>query len=280
MRITGRIFIGLGAGALCGIFFGDLCRVLEPAGIAFIKLMQMAVIPYVVVSVVAGIGGLDGGEARMVARKGGLLMLCLWLVGIALFFSMQFAFPPRVTATFYSAAEVVKPEQVDLIATFIPSNPFKALSDGMLPAIVLFSIFLGAALIGARGNKPLIEILHIVSAALSRIMEFVMAVVPYGIFIISAYAVGTLSPDTLFQLQFFCESYIALSVILTLVALPLFVSVCTGFRCRDILAASSGALVLAFSAQNVFISLPLIERGVRELFTKNGDGDGKAETYA
>ncbi|MEI6632571.1 MAG: cation:dicarboxylase symporter family transporter [Chlamydiota bacterium] len=279
MRRTGRIFAGLGAGILCGLFFGDLCRVLEPAGVAFVKLMQMAVIPYVVVSVVAGIGGLDRGEARTVARKGGLLMLGLWLIGIVLFFSMQFAFPPRVTASFYSASEVAKPEQIDLIATFIPSNPFKALSDGMLPAIVLFSIFLGAALIGARGNKPLIEILHIVSAALSRIMVFVMAVVPYGIFIVSAYAVGTLSPDTLFKLQFFCESYIALSVILALVALPLLVSIHTGFRYRDILAASSGALVLAFSAQNVFISLPLIERGVRDLFGKNGDGDGKAGTY-
>lgn len=280
MRVTGRIFVGLTAGSLCGVFFGDLCRVLEPLADAFIKLMQMAVIPYVVVSIVVGIGGLDVGESRIVARKGGTVMLALWVIGILLFFSMQYAFPPRATGAFYSAGEVERPEQADLLDTFIPANPFKALAEGILPSIVFFSIFIGAALIGARGKGPLIEVLRIMSTALSRVMDFVLAAVPYGIFVVSAHAAGTLSTETLFQLQFFCESYIALSVVLAVVALPLFVSACTGFRYRDILIASSGAMVLAFTAQKAFIALPLIERGVRELFGKGGDGDRKAGTYA
>ena len=280
MRRKNWIFVGLGAGVFCGLFFGDLCRVLEPLSDAFIKLMQMAVIPYVMVSIVAGIGGLDGGEARTVARKGGLLMLCLWLAGILIFFSMQYAFPPRPTGAFYSAGEVEKPASAGILDTFIPANPFKSLAEGVLPAIVLFSIFLGAALIGARGKESLIGILRVVSETLSRVMDFVMETVPYGIFVVSAHAAGTLSPDALFQLQFFCESYIVLSVVLAVVVLPLFVSACTGFRLREVLSASSGAVVLAFSAQNSFIALPLIERGVRELFAGRGDGGGKTGAYA
>jgi Na+/H+-dicarboxylate symporter len=280
MRTTGRIFTGLVAGILCGIFFGDLCVVFEPFASAFIKLMQMAVIPYVVVSIVAGIGGLDGNEAGVVARKGGLLMLCLWLVGILLFFSMQFAFPPCVTASFYSAPGIARPEAVNFVDTLIPANPFRALADGTLPAIVLFSILLGVALIGTAERSQFIGMLRIVSAALTRIMTFVMALVPYGIFVISAYAAGTLSPGMLFKLQFFCESYIALSVVLALVVLPVFVSAFTGFRFRDVLAASSAPLVLAFSAQNTFIALPLIERGVRDLFGREGERGGKVATYA
>ena len=280
MQITKRIFVGLFAGFLCGIFFGDLCRVLQPAAAAFVKLMQMAVIPYVVVSIIAGIGALEAGEARAVARRGGALMAFLWLAGILIFFSMQFAFPPRTTGAFYSAAVVQRPEAADILGTFIPANPFKALADGVLPAIVLFSVFFGAALIGAGGKRRLIEIFSVGSDALSRVTDFIMALVPYGIFVISAYASGTLSPDALFQLQFFCESYIALSVVLGLVVLPLFLSAVTGFRYREILAASAGAVLLAFSAQKVFVALPLIERGVRGLFGgREGEG-GKPGAYA
>ncbi|MCX6356976.1 MAG: cation:dicarboxylase symporter family transporter, partial [Candidatus Aureabacteria bacterium] len=249
LRRTAQSFAALALGILCGLFFGDMCRVLEPAGIAFIKLMQMAVIPYVVVSIVGGIGGLAGIEAGAVARKGGVVLLSLWLLGIVLFFSMQYAFPEKLTASFYGAGEVTQPERINLIDTFIPANPFKALSEGMLPAIVLFSICLGAALIGVGEKGVLIQILAILSGALSGIMGFLMRVVPFGIFFVAAYAAGTLSLDTLYHLQFFVESYLVLNLILTFVVLPLVAAMATGLRYRDILYACGGALVLAFSAQ-------------------------------
>lgn len=280
MRKTVQIFMGLAAGVLCGLFFGDMCRVLEPLGTAFIKLMQMAVIPYVVVSLIGSIGDLNKSEAEKVARKGGALLVSLWILGIAIFFSMQYAFPPRTGASFYSAGEVTRPEPVNLIDTFIPANPFKALADGILPAIVLFSVFLGVALIGAKEKKPLLDILGILSAGLSRIMGFIMAIVPYGVFAVTACAVGTLSFETLYLLQFFCESYVALNLILTFAVLPLILSLFTGFRYRDILYACSGALALSFSAQKTFIALPLIERGVRELFARDKAAEAKAGTYA
>lgn len=280
MRKTMQILIGLAAGVLCGLFFGDVCRVLEPVGTAFIKLMQMAVIPYVVVSLIGSIGDLKKSEAKTVARKGGVLLASLWVLGIVIFFSMQYAFPPRVGASFYSAGEVTRPEPFNLIDTFIPANPFRALADGILPAIVLFSVFLGAALIGAEEKKPLLDVLDILSASLSRIMGFIMAIVPYGVFAVTAHAVGTLSFETLYLLQFFCESYIVLNLVLTFAVLPLILSLFTGFRYREILSACSGALVLSFSAQKTFIALPLIERGVRELFARDRDGEAKAGTYA
>ncbi|MCX6340535.1 MAG: cation:dicarboxylase symporter family transporter [Candidatus Aureabacteria bacterium] len=280
MRKTVQILAGLAAGVLCGLFFGDMCRVLEPVGTAFIKLMQMAVIPYVVVSLIGSIGDLNKSEAKKVARKGGLLLVSLWILGIVIFFSMQFAFPPRMSASFYSAGEVTRPEPVNLVDTFIPANPFRALADGILPAIVLFSVFLGVALIGAKEKKPLLDILGILTASLSRIMGFIMAIVPYGVFAVTAHAVGTLSFETLYLLQFFCESYLVLNLVLIFAVLPLFLSLFTGFRYRDIIYACGGALVLSFSAQKTFIALPLIERGVRELFAKDQAGEAKAGTYA
>jgi ABC-type amino acid transport substrate-binding protein len=66
--------------------------------------------------------------------------------------------------------------------------------------------------------------------------------------------------------------------------MPLLVTCFTSFRYRDILAASSRAMLLAFSTGTEFITLPLITDGVEKLFsgrarepdTGNGSDTGRA----
>ncbi|MDD5556579.1 MAG: cation:dicarboxylase symporter family transporter [bacterium] len=277
---TTRSLAALAAGILTGLFLGDLCAVLEPFSTAFIRLMQMAVIPYVVVSVVGGIGGLHRGEAGAVARRGTAVLLALWCAGIVLFLAMQFAFPPRPASSLFSAGEVAAAEEVSLVDTFIPANPFRALADGVLPAIVLFSIFLGAALIGSGNKEALLAVLGVLSDALSRVMGFLMRIAPFGIFAVTAHAAGTLSLETLSHLQFYCAATIVLDLLLTFVALPLAVAAATGFRYRDVLSSCGGALVLSFAAQKTFIALPLIEKGVRGLFERGGMPERRTGAYA
>ncbi|MBW2404967.1 MAG: cation:dicarboxylase symporter family transporter, partial [Deltaproteobacteria bacterium] len=48
--LSAQVFIALGLGLVAGIFFGELMTVLEPIGDIFIGLLQMAVWPYIVVS--------------------------------------------------------------------------------------------------------------------------------------------------------------------------------------------------------------------------------------
>ena len=50
LSLSAWIFIGLGLGVLFGLFFGELCRPLNFVGKAFIKLLQMGVLPYMVVT--------------------------------------------------------------------------------------------------------------------------------------------------------------------------------------------------------------------------------------
>lgn len=52
--LSTSILIGLVSGIATGIFFGELCAPLQVVGDGFIKLLQMTILPYIVVSLILG----------------------------------------------------------------------------------------------------------------------------------------------------------------------------------------------------------------------------------
>jgi Na+/H+-dicarboxylate symporter len=56
LSLASRILIGLGLGVLTGLFWGELMSPLQIVSRAYLRLMQMTVIPYVAVSLIAGLG--------------------------------------------------------------------------------------------------------------------------------------------------------------------------------------------------------------------------------
>ena len=72
--------------------------------------------------------------------------------------------------------------------------------------------------------------------------------------------------EMLLELQVFLISLAASAVLLSLVVLPLLVTCFTTFRYRDILSASSKAVLLGFSTGSEFITLPLIIEEFGKLF--------------
>ena len=79
----------------------------------------------------------------------------------------------------------------DFVALYIPSNPFYSLANNVVPAVVLFSIVLGVALIGTDRKPVLLDVLRVARVALSRATRFIVQLTPYGLFAIAAVAAGT-----------------------------------------------------------------------------------------
>src|SRR6476660_9618091 len=89
-----KVLIGLAAGVAVGLFAGERASVFQVAADAYIKLLQMTVLPYVTVSIIGGLGALNAGDARALGKRVALVLLLLWALALALVFLFPLMFPP------------------------------------------------------------------------------------------------------------------------------------------------------------------------------------------
>lgn len=264
--LTFRIVSGLMLGILVGLFFGEEAAGLQIVADVWIGLMQMTVLPYVIVSLIAGLGQLDAGLARQLAVRGGLLMLMFWGIALLVVAAMPLAFPEFVNATFFSAHARDVVSAFNPIDLYIPSNPFRSMANTVVPAVVIFSSAVGIALIGMPNKATLIDALATFLEALGRITRFVVSLTPIGVFAIVAVAAGTMTWEELVRLEVYFVVYIVASLYLALWVLPVLISTLTPFSYRDVFKYSKEALLTAFFTQNVFIILPMLIEGSQKLF--------------
>ena len=206
-----QVFIALGVGLLAGIFFGELMLVLEPVGDIFIGLLQMAVWPYIVVSLIGGLGRLTPTQAASLGVRGGAFLLLFW--GIALLFVLAFVatFPSWTSAAFFTTSLAEPASAFDFVGLYVPSNPFASLANSVLPAVVLFSIAMGFALIPLDQQKkqPVLDLLETLTSAFMSIASFVVRLAPLGVLALVGVAAGTMRADELVRLQVYIYSYIS-----------------------------------------------------------------------
>jgi len=268
LSLSNWILIALGTGIGVGIFFGERTAILQPFADAFIRLLQMAVLPYIITSLIAGLGSLTRREAGFVARQGGMVLLLLWGVGLGIVLCFPLAFPSWQTASFFSTTLIEPPRSFDFVEMFIPANLFRSAADNVVPAVVLFSIAVGVGLMTVPRREVLIENLDVLSEALTQITDFAVRLSPIGVFAIAASAAGTLGVSELGRLQVYLWTFMALSVLVTLWILPGLVAVLTPLSYRDVVRASRDALLTAFSTGSLLVVLPLLAERAKELLAQ------------
>jgi Na+/H+-dicarboxylate symporter/ABC-type amino acid transport substrate-binding protein len=270
MTLAAKVLVGLTAGVALGVFFGEEVAFLGILGRAFVLLLQMAVLPYVAVSLIAGLGSLTANRWQSLLRYAGGFLLVIWAIALASVLIAPIAFPDWPLASYFSSNLVEKREAFDFLGLYIPSNPFRALSDGVVPAVVVFSLTLGLALTGSPRKQPLLDALLGAQDGLRRLTGAVVELAPYGIFAIAAEAAGTIAPDRLAGLQVYVVTYVALSLLMTFGVLPALVAAVTPLSYRDVLDRGRDALVTAFATGSLFVVLPMIADRARSLLAERG----------
>jgi len=273
LTLSRQIVIGLTAGIACGLFFGEICGAFQGAGNAFVALMQMTVLPYIVLALIVNIGSLTIDTARHLVVRAAIVLLALWGIAIAMILLLPLALPVWPSGGFFSTSLLHAPEKVDFLSLYIPANPFRSLAENFVPAVVLFCISLGIALIGISQKKSLIDPLRVGLDAMTKITLFVAKLTPFGIFAIAASAAGTITLGQIERLQGYMIIYISAAVLITFVALPLAVAAVTPFSYREIVGSSRSALLTAFAANNYFIVLPMLIESLKELYRSHHIGD-------
>lgn len=268
--LTFRIVTGMALGVLTGLFLGEDATRLKLIGDIWIGLMQMTILPYVIVSLIVGLGQLDSALAKQLAFRGGLLLLLFWAIALLVITVMPMSFPVFENATFYSAASKEVVEQFNPVELYIPSNPFNAMANTVIPAVVIFSSAVGVALIGMPKKNLFIESLATFLEALGRVTRFIVGLTPIGVYAIVAVAAGTMSWSEIARLEVYFVIYIVASLYLALWVLPVLISTLTPFKYNDLFRHSKEALLTAFFTQNVFIILPMLIDASRRLYHDYG----------
>ncbi len=269
MTLSTKIFLGLGTGILVGLFFGEMVGFLQILADIYILLLQMTVLPYVTLSLIAGFGNLNYTDAKLLAIKGSIILAIMWAIAVAVLILMPLAFPDWQSAAFYSSALVESRSEVNYLEIFIPSNPFSSMSKNFVPAVVVFSICVGVALIGVKDKQHLIQSFSILKEALTRVTNFMVSLMPIGIFVIAASASGTLKIAEFEKLKVFLSLYISIALLFTFWILPGLVAALTTIKYRDIMQVSKNAMITAFMTATLLVVLPLLTENSVSLLKKN-----------
>jgi L-cystine uptake protein TcyP (sodium:dicarboxylate symporter family) len=80
--------------------------VLKVAADGFVKLLQMAVLPYITISIITSLGTLRYDQAKTLGLRAGAVLGALWCIALVFTFLFPVAFPEIETASFFSTTLV------------------------------------------------------------------------------------------------------------------------------------------------------------------------------
>lgn len=270
MSFTTQIVTGLILGTFLGIFLGELAAPANVVGEIYIGLLQMTVLPYIVLSLIANLGRISWSESRSLILAAAATLAALLLVGIVVLSLVPLAFPVRDTAAFFSEALITEPAPIDLVALYVPSNPFASLAENVVPAAVLFSILVGIGLSGIPRTEGLLRGLDALAEALNQVNKLIIRITPLGVFAIAAGTAGTISLDELSRLQAYLIVYTVLVLILTLIVLPMLVAALTPFSYREVVAVPRDTLIMIFATGKIIVLMPQLIDNLKSLFAARG----------
>ena len=277
MSLSAKIFLGLGLGIATGIFLGEITAPLKAVGAAYVQLLQMAVLPYIVIALISGLGKLKYSEAVRLSLRVGSLLVLIWACTLAVVYLLPFSFPNWESASFFSTTLLEQPEPFNFLE-FIPSNPFHSMANNIVPAVVLFSIAVGLALMGIENKGALIADFDILEEALKRVTKFVARLTPLGIFAIAASTAGTMNMDQLSRLQVYIIAYAMAALLMTFGVLPALIMLLTPLGYREIVWSTKDALLMAFATDNLLIVIPMLTDHGKELLRKGAGGGAESES--
>jgi Na+/H+-dicarboxylate symporter len=276
-RLFRRVLMALAGGVLTGLFLGDAVWPLKGLSDVFVKMLQVTVLPYVLGSVMAGLGSQQPSEAGKLAVRGSLLLLLVWASALLIVGASSFAYPAGRSAGVF-VGDLPPPEPIDWIELYIPSNVFRSLAFNIMPAVVLFGILAGVSLSGMapERKRPLLEVVEAFNEAMGRISRGIIHLTPIGLFAMCAAAAGTMRIEEFVRLQVWFVVFVGAACLLAFWLLPALVALLTPIRYGRFLATLQTAMLTAFAAGDYFVVLPMIAEANKQLLAEQGCSEDDA----
>lgn len=144
-------------------------------------------------------------------------------------------------------------------------NPFEALANKQVLAVIIFTILFGGALgtVGAQG-KIVFDFIRIVDAALGKMVSLIMRFAPLGVFGITADVVASTGFGIFRELGLYSLCVISGLFIHGAIILPLLMWGFSGYSPKTFFIHMRSALAVAFATSSSTATLPLTINCVEE----------------
>ncbi len=244
-------------GILCGFFFGDLCEVFANWASAYIMLLKVTAVPYLIAAIIHGVGQLSSTQAKQIIKRGIFFIGLAWTINICVIYVINYVFPRSHNSTLsgYVSTETTHLNFAELL---IPDNIFYDLSNNIIPAIVIFSLLIGIALMYLKEKHTLMYCFENLVEALTRITSWIARITPYGTFLIIANQVGTVQLSTVKQVSTYIILYILGISIIVFWIFPRLIQMLTSIPSYRWLQQLLPILLLAYTTNVVIVCLPYI----------------------
>lgn len=298
MRLQTRILIGL----VVGLATGFLARVpslaalragvewFEPAGILFIRLISMVVIPLVAGSLFTSIAA--SGSLRQLGKVGtrtaawflvttfvaaaiGLVVALVAGAGAGLDPSVRDALAARFADAGSGASARVSavPGLRETLIGIVPVNPIAAVAQGDLLAMI-FTIVLFAAATTAldeERRRPLVSFFSAVNDASMVVIRWLMVLAPWAVGVLIAVTVVRSGIDLLRSLAVYAMIVVAALLVHVMLVLVPALRLGAGIGVMPFVRSVADALVLAFSTASSSVTLSVSMAAARERLRIPGD---------
>ncbi|WP_075602660.1 cation:dicarboxylate symporter family transporter [Saccharicrinis aurantiacus] len=272
MKLSTKILLGLLLGIGVGLFFGELCEPLHYIGDGFIGLMQMTVLPYIMVGIIANLGRMSLVDGKDMLLKGVIVLASILGIGVVTLLFLPLILPEWTSGSFFNPAVIAIEEPLNFIDLYIPSNPFSSMANNVVPAVVLFSIFLGIGLTGIKNKEKLLDNLDILGDALNEINKMVVRITPIGVFAIGAYNAGTMTVEEMQRLHSYIIMYSLAVILLGGYWLPMLINVTTGIKPSRLFAVTKTTMLTIFATSKIIIVLPQLIDDIKQLIKESKHG--------
>ena len=265
ITLTQQIFIGLAIGIVAGWVVStthpEWAPYFRPFSQLFLRMIKMIIAPLIFATLVAGIAG--AGHFKVVGRMGLRALIYFEIVttialGIGLAAVNIMKPGVGVNLPMGQASEITgKPQTWDQILLHVfPESVIRAMAEGDVLQIVVFSIFFAIALgmIGEKG-RPVVVWCEAIAETMFKVTNIVMHYAPIGVGAAIAYTVGHGGLRVLWNLAWLVATlYLALAVLILLVFLP--IAIMFRIPIRKFAMAVKEPAVIAFSTTSSEAALP------------------------
>ena len=266
-----QLLLALILGVIFAVIWPQFANFYQFLGQAFIKLVNMVIIPLIFPIIVVAVASVIGKKSfGKILTKTLLYFFAVTTVITLLFvfssYYLGFGQGVNIGQTGGNIDGIAHHVQLsEFLLGFIPSNIVKSISEGSLLPIIVFAIFLGYGIGSLKSDKTkkILEGFQIWIEAIYKIVTVIVKLSPIGIFGFIAKDVASTGIDKLVGLgQFVIGTYLAYGVLI-LVIFPLIASIfkvpyLTAFR------ENWSLLTLAFISGSSSVVLPSLLKDLKK----------------